>query len=130
MTRPQPRPIGRGWATVDLERAERELRELIVAGSSFEDAARSGALGARCRRARGADGEWIVVLEPDSEGRVAGFLARNGEGWAARWERAADAATDRPDRSLEGPFGPERLAPNSPTTGPFRLILTAATIDA
>jgi hypothetical protein len=68
MTRPQPRPIGRGWATVDLERAERELRELIVAGSSFEDAARSGALGARCRRARGSDGEWILVLEPDSEG--------------------------------------------------------------
>jgi hypothetical protein len=135
------RTIGRGWATVDLDRAAAEMRHLLPSGGAFEAAERSEALGARCHRAwagarevaAGAsvatvdepDADWIVLLEPDTEGRLAAFLARNGEGWAATWTRAADdAATGRP-----GPLGPESLTPGEATQGPFRLVLTAATIE-
>ena len=122
------RVVGRGWATVDLERAEAELRHL-AAGARFDDAERSAWLGARCRRARatdGTDGEWIVLLEPDTEGRLAAFLARNGEDWAATWEVADDETVVG---SRPGPLGPERLASDQPMTGPFRLRTTAATIE-
>jgi hypothetical protein len=123
--------IGRGWATVDLDRAEGDLRDLIAADGVFRDAPRSGVLGARCRRARAAHGDWIVLLEPDTEGRLAAFLARNGEGWAATWVHsdaagANEAATGRP---LDGPFGPEALAADQPGTGRSLLVVTAATID-
>lgn len=121
--------IGRGWATVDHERAERQLRDLIAPGGRFEDAPRSAVLGARCRRVRAVDGDWIVMLEPDTEGRLAGFLARNGEGWAATWERKDGGSIGGSSRPLDGPFGPELLEPGQPTHGPFRLIATAATID-
>jgi hypothetical protein len=122
------RVIGRGWATVDIERAAAELSHL-VAGGGFEPVERSTALGARCLRARALDvseGEWIVVLEPDTEGRLAAFLARHAEGWAATWEGAGGVALTG---SRPGPLGPERLQPGQPMSGPFRLITTAATID-
>jgi hypothetical protein len=122
--------IGRGWATIDHERAERQLRDLIADGRRFEDAPRSAVLGARCRRAQAVDGPWIVLLEPDTEGRLTGFLARNGEGWAATWERAGRGSINGSDQPIDGPFGPESLEPGQPTNGPFRLIVTAATIDA
>jgi hypothetical protein len=135
------RAVGRGWATVDVDRAAAEMRHLLPHGVAFEAADRSDALGARCHRARvGASAgagdagvatgdepvaDWIVLLEPDTEGRLAAFLARNGEGWAATWSHAADpAATGRP-----GPLGPELLAPGHTRHGPFRLVLTAATIE-
>ena len=123
------RPIGRGWATVDLERAERELRDLPAPGSTFEDAPRSSVLGARCRRARGPSDKWIVILEPDAEGRIAGFLARHGEGWAATWEPGEEATMAPIGRPRAGPLGPEILAADQPTTGPYWLIVTPATID-
>ncbi len=92
------RPVGRGWATVELDRAEEEVRKVLVAELLFRDVAaaellfrhtpRSALLGARCRRARTPDGEWIVLLEPDTEGRLGAFLARHGEGWAATWDTA------------------------------------------
>jgi hypothetical protein len=135
------RVVGRGWATVDLERAAVEMRHLMPFGVTFEAAERSDVLGARCHRARvgaradgtgtdvatadGPDADWIVLLEPVTEGRLAAFLARNGEGWAATWTHGADpAATGRP-----GPLGPELLAPGQAAHGPFRLVLTAATIE-
>ena len=120
--------VGRGWATVDIERAAVELADLI-GGGGFDDAARSTWLGARCARARAldrTDGEWIVLLEPDTEGRLAGFLARHGEGWAATWESAGYAELVGP---RAGPLGPETLQPGHPIGGPFRLSTTAATID-
>jgi hypothetical protein len=119
------RPIGRGWATVDLDRAEAGLRGLIGDGADFEDAPRSTSLGAKARRARGIDGDWIVLLEPDTEGRLAGFLARHGEGWAATW-RAVDSI---PGRAVTGPIGAELLAADQPIRGPFRLLVAAATIE-
>jgi len=124
--------VARGWATVELERAVAELGGSLAAGTGFEPAESSTALGARCVRGTAADGSGVIVLlQPDTEGRLAGFLARHGEGWAATWLDAADADNDgRPvamDEATLGPFGPERLEPGSPW-GPFRLRVAPATI--
>lgn len=119
------RAVGRGWATVELDRAETHLRDLLGEDLLFSDTSRSALLGARCRRAATTDGDWIVVLEPDTEGRLAAFLARHGEGWAVTWE--SGHATDT---GVAGPLGPELLARDQPVRGPFRLILTTATIEA
>lgn len=127
------RSIARGWATVDLDRAARELADLLRAGAVFEPVARSGVLGASCRRGIAADGSHsILVLEPDTEGRLAAFLARHGEGWAATWlaDDAGDSgigsATPAPS---PGPLGPESLEPGGPPAGPFRLRVQPATIE-
>lgn len=122
------RPLARGWATVDLERAASELGGLL-GRASFEPADRSAVLGARCLRGSAVDGTGLIVLlEPDTEGRIAGFLARYGEGWAATWvdadERVPPAGSGG---ATPGPFGPERLEPGSPSS-PFRLHVTPATI--
>jgi hypothetical protein len=127
------REIARGWATVDTERAVRELAGLLRAGAAFESVSRSEVLGARCVRGRSASApSWIVLLEPDTEGRVAGFLARHGEGWAATWVAEDDEAAGpsaRPSRS-PGPLGPEMLEPEGQRWGPYRLRVTAATIES
>lgn len=129
------RIVGQGWATVELERAASELAGSLAPGTEFEGAARSILLGARCLRGRAGpphdeDGpEWIVLLEPDTEGRLAGFLARSGEGWVATWS-VADAATEvAGSGGVPGPLGDERLAEASEIGGPYRLLLSAATID-
>jgi hypothetical protein len=124
--------VARGWATVELERAAAELGDSLPAGTGFEPAEPSIALGARCLRGTQADGRGVIVLlEPDIEGRIAGFLARHGEGWAATWLDAEDADDDgglvATDGVTPGPFGPERLEPGSPW-GPFRLRVAPATI--
>jgi hypothetical protein len=123
--------VGRGWATVELARAEVELRDRTRVGP-FEHAERCSWLGARCRRARviggeAADGEWLVVLEPDTEGRLAAFLARHGEGWAATW--STDSGERRDVKPRPGPLGPEVLASDRPTSGPFRLLVSVVTIE-
>jgi hypothetical protein len=131
------RPIARGWATVDIDRAVGELASLLRPGAAFEPVSRSMLLGARCVRGPTADtvaGRWIVVLEPDTEGRVAGFLARHGEGWAATWLVEDDAAgdpTDQPAPSARGPgpLGQEVFESGGPRWGPYRLKVTAATIE-
>jgi hypothetical protein len=122
------RPVGRGWATVDLDRAAAELRHLLPSGVTFEAAERCAALGARCRRARTggqAEVDWIVLLEPDTEGRLSAFLARRDEGWAATWTHEPSHAAG----GRAGPLGPERLLASQAAHGPFRLVLTAATIE-
>jgi hypothetical protein len=126
------RLIGRGWASVDLERAADELGELLQPGTSFEDAPRSVLLGARCLRGRArrdgdATSDWIVLLEPDTEGRLAAFLARSGEGWAATWSSPPAGWANRP--GTPGPLGEERLSGRIGAAGPFPLLLSAATID-
>jgi hypothetical protein len=74
------------------------------------------------------DGGALLVLEPDTEGRLASSLARHGEGPIAVWlavdVRAAAAATEalRTDgcslTSEEGgPFGRERLIIGSHEVG-------------
>lgn len=132
------RVVGRGWATVDLERAASELADSLANGAAFHEAARSALLGARCLvgRAGAADPgmdedrhDWIVLLEPDTEGRLAGYLARFGEGWAATWALPEDAAGRLGTGLAPGPLGLERLAEGAAVGGPFRLLLSAATID-
>ncbi len=122
--------VGRGWATVELDRAAEELADRLEPGGSFVDAPRSAILGAACRVGWGgggaADAGLIVLLEPDTEGRLAAWLARNGEGWAAVWE--TDGDDGRAGREV-GPLGRERLIEGSAATGPFRLLLSAATIE-
>jgi hypothetical protein len=127
------RLVGRGWATVELDRAAEELASGLEPGATFVDAPRSVLLGARCRVGRARSREhgprWIVLLEPDTEGRLAAFLARSGEGWAAAWE--ADEAGGRLELGggASGPLGEERLVDPTFPAGPFRLRSAAATIE-
>jgi hypothetical protein len=129
-----------GWATVELERAAWELSHLLAPGSTFQDAPASLILGARCRVGQVVDdlGLRIVLLEPDSEGRLAATLARSGEGWAATWavdpapgtRVGAPAAGPRRARAglstaRPGPLGDERLVLGGPLTGPHRLLVEA-----
>jgi len=127
------RSIARGWATVDLDRAASELAGLLRPGAAFEPVARSEVLGASCRRGIAHDGShWILLLEPDTEGRLAAFLARHGEGWAASWlaDDAADSPADPASPAPRpGPLGPESLEPGGAAAGPFRLRVPPATIE-
>ncbi len=119
-----------GWATVELDRAAAELGHLLVPGSRFVEAPSSGILGARCRigtAAAGSPGLRIVLLEPDTEGRLAAALARAGEGWRATWildpgdgPRPRQVSVARP-----GPLGTERLLLGGPLAGPHRLFVEA-----
>jgi hypothetical protein len=105
--------VGVGWATVERERALGELAtELGIAPAAFLEAPSSAALGARCLVARGAlgGGLAVVILEPSTEGRLAGRLARHDEGPAVIWHGATNTthAGDPRAPSTPGPFGPER----------------------
>jgi hypothetical protein len=136
------RTVAVGWATVELDRAALELAaELGIASDRFGEAVGSPLLGARCRLAVGLlpDDVAVVLLEPDTEGRLAGRLARFGEGPAAVWLGVADIASaadalrlagvatsiDRP-----GPFGLERLVhgwpASMPSGDPDRLLVRRA----
>ena len=118
-------PVARGWATVDLDRALDDVARELRASTSFEPAPRSEVLGARCLRgAATGGGGWIVLLEPDTEGRLTGFLARHGEGWAASWQEG-----DPGSAATAGPLGPEAIEPGGPREGPFRLRVAPATIE-
>ena len=119
-----------GWATVELDRAARELADLLGPGSAFHDAPSSEALGARCRVGTDAaeGGVRIVLLEPETEGRLSATLARHGEGWVATWVAATDASSS-PVAQLSGarpgPFGLERLVLCGPVSGPHRFVVEA-----
>jgi hypothetical protein len=134
-----PGTLALGWATVELDRAAVELAAHLVPGERFRDAPSSVALGARARlgRMRLPDDReiWLVLLEPDTEGRLAATLARAGEGWAATWVIAGPEGVTGPDGepstrpvARQGPLGAERLVPGGPPAGPHRLLVEAATI--
>jgi len=129
------RPIALGWATVELDRAAVELgAALDLPAARFVEVDPTPALGARCRIARGVlpTGMTLVLLEPNTEGRLAASLARHGEGPAAVWLavgdlpaalaglRSAGLATsvERP-----GPLGAELLLLDGPIDGPHRLVV-------
>ncbi len=120
-------PIALGWATVDVDRAAADLAtELGISAAAFLPAADSVALGARCRVAYGIlpDGQPLAIIEPLTEGRLAAFLARFGEGPAATWTRSARLLAGRRAASARpGPFGLERLMPGGPAHGPFSLLI-------
>ncbi len=79
-----------GWGTVELDRAERELGFVPVAGT-WVPATRDEHLGAAARLGPAIEGNpRLVLLEPDTEGRLAAILARHGEGVAVGYVRTAD----------------------------------------
>ncbi len=125
-----------GWATVELERAARELGTAF--DLEFVEAPGSIHLGCACRRSVATvDGVHVVLLEPITEGRLAVTLARHGEGLAAAWIRddPMRAATTRSgsggratSAARPGPFGTERLVLGGPVSGPHHLLVQGATI--
>lgn len=132
------RAIALGWATVELERATHELDAALgLPPGRFTPAAPTPTLGAICCVARDAlsSGLALVLLEPSTEGRLAGWLARHGEGPAAVWLAVGDVSAavaalhgagvmtsaERP-----GPLGPERLFLDGPIDGLPRLVVERA----
>jgi hypothetical protein len=79
-----------GWATIEIERAERELEAAIGDGGPWAAAPRDALLGARAAvyRPIAVGHPLVVVLEADTEGRLAASLARHGEGVAATYVTA------------------------------------------
>lgn len=122
-------PLAVGWATIDLDRAAGELIDALgLAPGGFEAAENSIALGGRCRIATGAlpDGQAVVLLEPFTEGRLAGKLARLGEGPAALWLPFETAVVAKPGGISAGPFGSERFLGGGPGQGPYRFLIMTA----
>jgi hypothetical protein len=108
-----------GWATVDLERTVSE-----VPGVTFDDAGEERALGARALRARFGSVD-LIVLEPSTEGRLAGWLALNGEGVAVLYvEVFAGAARPRRATAL-GRDGELQPQPADDRSRPFVMVLDA-----
>jgi hypothetical protein len=130
--------IAIGWATVDLERAVVDIGEaLALPPGAFETAPSTRSLGARCRVRLDALGTGLalVLMEPETEGRLAATLARHDEGPAAVWLAVTDPAIATASLIGEGipvveeqpgPFGPERLVGGGLTTIPHRLIVRSA----
>ena len=127
-------PWALGWATVELDRAEAELRQAFAqfgAGAATE-ATDDDLLGARCRLVSFGGGSFqVALLEPSTEGRLAASLVRYGEGFVAAYAPLADL--DRVGTSsglllsaeADGPFGRQRLVLGGPAWG-AHLLLTAA----
>ncbi len=128
------RVVALGWATVDAERAAADLADRWPGCAPFEPAPADLLLGASCLASRGSldgregRGARLVLLEPTTEGRLAGWLARHGEGPAAVWlaedegegEGGRGTVAGSEDGSVpaspaaDGPFGPERLLAGRP----------------
>ena len=115
-----------GWATVDRERF---VAGLGAGGRSRSSPRRSASRGVR-RSATGRPAGDVLVLEPDTEGRLAATLARSGEGpvaiylrlgaaGSARFVAAAARARRRPVSTVQpGPLGPSVLLLGGPDLGP------------
>ncbi|HUG30808.1 MAG TPA: hypothetical protein VMQ65_09895 [Candidatus Limnocylindria bacterium] len=113
---------GIGWAAVDFERAQQELDARLGleeddAATPWTPIARDPALGARAwLRSAGETGPpdirrpALVLLEPDTEGRIAASLARFGEGVAVIYLG-------------DGPAGPGRLLRGGGMWGPHVVVV-------
>ena len=118
--------VGLGWATVELDRAEGELGATWCTG--WKDASRDELLGASVRRC-GDDGLPLLLLEPDTEGRLAAYLARHGEGVAAVYldggpaGEPGEAPTSGLGPAAPGPLGRARLLRDGTRWGPYVVVL-------
>ncbi|MGH2467659.1 MAG: hypothetical protein ACRDGL_08010 [Candidatus Limnocylindrales bacterium] len=85
-------PVGLGLATVDLDRTAASLVEADgdLRFSPMED---DGAVGAHVLAATLPDGTTLRLLEPATEGPLAAFLARFGEGPAVLYVAGPPAGT-------------------------------------
>lgn len=130
---------GVAWATVELERAARELGEWLIDEPTDPDGAASDPhLGARvqARRTDTLPGDAMLLAEPSTEGRLAASLARDGEGpcalylWPAAgldaWTDAARARGVTVGGRRAGPFGPAVLVPvpGAGVAGPHLIVVT------
>jgi len=108
--------VGVGWATVEAERAVDELASVLARDSAWVTEARDGLLGAKVLRrdSAPANGPDLFVLEPDTEGRLAAFLARFGEGVGAVYLEAARGEADR--------VVADRVVPVHPRWGPYAVV--------
>ena len=117
---------GIGWATVELDRAARELAGAGPFGMAPSDVA-IGAAARRSQAARGSAASAVLLLEPETEGLLAAALARFGEGVLAVYLGPLDRAdvddTPRLGPSRAGPLGPARLVIGRPAWGPHALVL-------
>jgi len=116
-----------GWATVDLDRAAANFGDRLGGqeGSSFIRAPADRLLGASVRRSAGRRPD-LLLLQPDTEGRLAGALARYGEGPVALYLRVPNLdriANGPTTRQGAGPLGPARLVLDGPPAGPFVLLV-------
>jgi hypothetical protein len=123
--------VALGWATVDID-AVRSRIEADAGFGAFAAAPRDAHLGARAvvHRPGEPSGEPIeVLLEPDTEGRLAASLARHGEGFAAIWfGPRQDVSGDLPPgfgSLANGPLGRARLLLGGPPWGLSVLLLEA-----
>lgn len=110
---------GIGWATVEGDRAMRDLDALLAGDEAdanpgpWAELDRDPTLGARVWRRQTGDPPArpvILVLEPDTEGRLAASLARFGEGVAVIYLG-------------DGPFGAGRLIRGGRPWGPHVIVL-------
>jgi len=126
------RLAGIGWATVELDRAARELGGAISTEAwapVWAPAERDDLLGASARRSTPAsfDDPVVLLLEPDTEGRLAAAVARFGEGVAMIY--LAPTSTVEPPRPgdvsapADGPLGAARLLLGGPAWGPHIILL-------
>jgi hypothetical protein len=103
-------PAAVGWATVDIDRLERDLRVAGILEGQAADIGAIDVLGATARRIDGsAFGVPVLLLEPVTEGRLAAGLARHAEGPCAVLLGT-------------GEDGPPILVAGSPPTGPHLLV--------
>lgn len=102
--------VGVGWGTVESDRAVGELAVAVDGPAQWVAQERDPLLGASVRRRDPAPpgGVGLFVLEPDTEGRLAAFLARFGEGVAVVY-----LADDRAG---------ERIVPLNPRWGPYAVV--------
>ncbi len=130
--------VGVAWSTVELDRAEQELDPWLVASDPSlgdGDAVPDRHLGARTRIRRGTSlpGGTLVLSEPSTEGRLAGSLARDGEGPCAlylrpaaglgAWAAAARGRGVRLSGRRTGPLGTAVLLPGAAIAGPHVLVV-------
>ena len=123
--------VALGWATVDIDAVRRRI-EADAGFGAFEAAPRDAHLGARAVVHRPGDGSGEpieVLLEPDTEGRLAASLARHGEGFAAIWFNPRPEMPQDPPAGFgglaDGPLGPARLLLGGPPWGLSVLLLEA-----
>jgi hypothetical protein len=128
----QPRKVVGGWATVELERAAREVADTLAAlgRPRLEPASPDSLLGATAHLLRFPDDKDLLLLEPSTEGLLAGSLARFGEGSVALYLVAGpEAARVARDAGFTlsapggGPLGRERRVLGGPRWGPHLLLV-------
>lgn len=110
--------LGWAWATVDLERALSEAGARRTAQWTPVEDELLGARGLRLADVSPA----VILLEPSTEGRLAGWLARNGEGEAVIYRDGSHSRTGTGDATVVSPGGVERT---DDLLGSTRLRMTA-----